>query len=295
MAGSAWKLEDRLTPLTPEESDLVAKNYFVIDDAIRSFRGTVKDYADCYDAIILRYLQTAKKYLNDPYLQKWSFEHIAFIELCAEIRNYLTATDKRRHQQHSYEAPIPGAHSRHGEDDLTFENVLGCGEQDYSYIFGEDELSGRQVAKRALAKKIELALSEKQFDVAVMYGNGVTITEIASAMGIARGTVGSTMNMARHKIARMELPEEKYLYGDSEVENAFGAPIRKALSQKEKNMLHDGLDALNERDQAIFVLYAAGKTHREIAEAVGRTANGVSTRISQIRRKIEAMPLNAAA
>ena len=164
---------------------------------------------------------------------------------------------------------------------------------DYDYILDDgEELSSDQL-KNMLAHKISISLSPQQYQVAVMYGDGLSISEIAEHLNLAKGTVGSVMNVARNKIAKMNFPEVQKLYGCGDCRNPFHHEVRKPITEKERLVLEKYPECLSGKQYTLFSLYAKGLKRKEIAEIAGVNAKDLGSRISKIRKKIATMDISA--
>ena len=288
-----WKIEDRMEPLTPEEQELAATYHGIIFEVLHACG--VRDTSDYYDIAVMYYLKAIKKWCNTPALwEKYEIRQVLFAETRGGVSGHRVAQEKRSNKYLSFEAPMPGTRVRSDKDsNMTLENCIGCGERDFDYIFDDKTELDREQVKAILAQKIKDALANQQYEIAVMYGDSLTIGEIAAHLGIARGTVGSTMNVVRRKVAKMDLPEVKILYGNCNPANPFNHKVRQPISEKEMLVLNQYPDCLSKKQYTLFSMYARGMKHREIAEVTGVKISDLSSRISKIRKMIASLSIPA--
>ena len=111
---AAERRERRIRPLTQEDAEFAAEHIHLVYWYLGR-RGLPAD--EWLDAVILRYLDTVKRWHTEPELREYSFTTI----VSAAMRSALWAERKKRARRPrtvSLYAPIPGT------DGLTYEQIL---------------------------------------------------------------------------------------------------------------------------------------------------------------------------
>lgn len=113
---AAQRRERQSRPLAPEEATFAAEHFHLIWWYLGK-RGLDPD--EWFDAVILRYLDTVKRWFEEPELRAYSFTTIASAAMRSALWNERKKR-RRRPQTVSIYATIPGTES------LTFEAVLAA-------------------------------------------------------------------------------------------------------------------------------------------------------------------------
>lgn len=113
---AAEKRARRSRALTPDEADFAANNFYLVWWYL-GMRGLDPD--EWFDAVIIRYLETVKRWFEEPELRAYSFTTIA----ASAMRSALWNEQRKRRcqpQTVSLYSTIPGT------DNLTLENTLAA-------------------------------------------------------------------------------------------------------------------------------------------------------------------------
>lgn len=108
----------RLTPLTPEEQRYAEEHF----DTVAWCLGILHANDDCYDAAVMGYLQSVKKWFARPELQHQSFRTICKWAIKREIGN-MRNSERRRIQTVSLDDVIPGTDGMTYGDTITYKNL----------------------------------------------------------------------------------------------------------------------------------------------------------------------------
>lgn len=166
-------------PLTQEEQKLCEDHHHIIYEVMRRYRFTDPGL-DVYGEFALALMDAAQQYTSSERLRKFSFSAVAYQRIRSRVSSlYL---ESNNHPMISLDAP---------------------------YLDTDDSYGNRtfirkpqpQVSKATLAlyEQCVNQLTPKQHEALRMYGNGMTHSEIAAALGIPSGTVGSRISAGRRR------------------------------------------------------------------------------------------------
>lgn len=166
-------------PLTQEEQKLCEDHHHIIYEVMRRYRFTDPGL-DVYGEFALALMDAAQKYISSERLRKFSFSSVAY----QLIRNRVSSLslESNSHPMISLDAPCLDGDDTYGDRTPT---------HDFR----------PQVSKAALALYEQCVdqLTHKQHEALRMYGNGMTYSEIAAALGISSNAVSSRISAGRRQ------------------------------------------------------------------------------------------------
>lgn len=166
-------------PLTREEQKLCEDHHHIIYEVMRRYRFTDPDL-DVYGEFALALMDAAQKYTSSERLRKFSFSSVAY----QLIRNRVSSLylESNSHPMISLDTPCLDGDDTYGDRTPT---------HDFR----------PQVSKAALALYDQCVdqLTHKQHEALRMYGNGMTYSEIAAALGISSNAVSSRISAGRRQ------------------------------------------------------------------------------------------------
>lgn len=166
-------------PLTREEQKLCEDHHHIIYEVMRRYRFTDSGL-DVYGEFALALMDAAQKYTSSERLRKFSFSSVAY----QLIRNRVSSLylESNSHPMISLDAPCLDGDDTYGDRTPT---------HDFR----------PQVSKAALALYEQCVdqLTHKQHEALRMYGNGMTYSEIAAALGISSNAVSSRISAGRRQ------------------------------------------------------------------------------------------------
>ena len=166
-------------PLTQEEQKLCEDHHHIIYEVMRRYRFTDPGL-DVYGEFALALMDAAQKYTSSERLRKFSFSSGAY----QLIRNRVSSLylESNSHPMISLDAPCLDGDDTYGDRTPT---------HDFR----------PQVSKAALALYEQCVdqLTHKQHEALRMYGNGMTYSEIAAALGISSNAVSSRISAGRRQ------------------------------------------------------------------------------------------------
>ena len=166
-------------PLTQEEQKLCEDHHHIIYEVMRRYRFTDPGL-DVYGEFALTLMDAAQKYISSERLRKFSFSSVAY----QLIRNRVSSLslESNSHPMISLDAPCLDGDDTYGDRTPT---------HDFR----------PQVSKAALALYEQCVdqLTHKQHEALRMYGNGMTYSEIAAALGISSNAVSSRISAGRRQ------------------------------------------------------------------------------------------------
>lgn len=166
-------------PLTREEQKLCEDHHHIIYEVMRRYRFTDPGL-DVYGEFALALMDAAQKYTSSERLRKFSFSSVAY----QLIRNRVSSLylESNSHPMISLDAPCLDGDDTYGDRTPT---------HDFR----------PQVSKAALALYEQCVdqLTHKQHEALRMYGNGMTYSEIAAALGISSNAVSSRISVGRRQ------------------------------------------------------------------------------------------------
>lgn len=166
-------------PLTQEEQKLCEDHHHIIYEVMRRYRFTDPGL-DVYGEFALALMDAAQKYTSSERLRKFSFSSVAY----QLIRNRVSSLylESNSHPMISLDAPCLDGDDTYGDRTPT---------HDFR----------PQVSKAALALYEQCVdqLTHKQHEALRMYGNGMTYSEIAAALGISSNAVSSRISVGRRQ------------------------------------------------------------------------------------------------
>lgn len=166
-------------PLTQEEQKLCEDHHHIIYDVMKRYRFTDPGL-DVYGEFALALMDAAQKYTSSERLRKLSFSSVAY----QLIRNRVSSLylESNSHPMISLDAPCLDGDDTYGDRTPT---------HDFR----------PQVSKAALALYEQCVdqLTHKQHEALRMYGNGMTYSEIATALGISSNAVSSRISAGRRQ------------------------------------------------------------------------------------------------
>lgn len=166
-------------PLTREEQKLCEDHHHIIYEVMRRYRFTDPGL-DVYGEFALALMDAAQKYTSSERLRKFSLSAVAY----QQIRNRVSSLylESNNHPMISLDTPYLDTDDSYGN--RTFIRK-----------------SRPQVSKATLAlyEQCINQLTPKQHEALRMYGNGMTHSEIAAALGIPSSIVSSRISAGRRR------------------------------------------------------------------------------------------------
>lgn len=166
-------------PLTQEEQKLCEDYHHIIYEVMRRYRFTDPGL-DVYGEFALALMDAAQQYTSSERLRKFSFSAVAYQRIRSRVSSlYL---ELNNYPMISLDAPRLDGGDTYGDRTPTYD-------------------FHPQVSKATLAlyEQCVNQLTPKQHEALRMYGNGMTYSEIAAALGIPSGTVGSRISAGRRR------------------------------------------------------------------------------------------------
>lgn len=166
-------------PLTQEEQKLCEEHHDIIYQVMKQYRFADPGL-DVYGEFALSLMDAAQKYTTSNRLRKFRFSAIAYQHLRNRVSSLLIESNK--HPSLSFDAPCLD------DDDTYGDRTPTCNFRPHA-------------SKTTLALYVQCIerLTPKQYEALRMYGNGMTYSEIAAALGISSSTVSSRISAGRRQ------------------------------------------------------------------------------------------------